>query len=418
MDSKLAIFLLFSAIFSLAIADLAEDKRALIDFLANIHPSRGLNWKDDTLICSNWTGITCNREKSRVIAVRLPAIGLNAQIPSNTLGRLSALQILSLRSNGFTGPFPSDLFNLTGLTGLHLQFNSFSGALPSSFSNCKNLTVLDLSYNDFNGSIPASISNLTQLAALNLSNNSLSGEIPDLELPNLQFLNLSNNHLSGRIPTSLLKFPNSSFSGNDFMPVVPVNPPPLPPSIPSSPSASPFPVARKSKRLGESEILGIAVGGFALIFVALAILMVIIWSGNRGRSPVSGKDLKEDRSPEKAVSGNHDENNRLVFFEGCNFAFDLEDLLRASAEVLGKGMFGTAYKAVLEDATTVVVKRLKEVGVGKKEFEQQMEVVGRIKHENVVELRAYYYSKDEKLTVYDYYGRGSVSSLLHGMNHD
>ncbi|KAK4792874.1 hypothetical protein SAY86_023309 [Trapa natans] len=32
--------------------------------------------------------------------------------------------------------------------------------------------------------------------------------------------------------------------------------------------------------------------------------------------------------------------------------------------VLGKGTFGISYKAILEDATTVVVKRLREVGVG------------------------------------------------------
>uniref|UniRef100_A0A0A9F7B4 Protein kinase domain-containing protein n=1 Tax=Arundo donax TaxID=35708 RepID=A0A0A9F7B4_ARUDO len=43
-----------------------------------------------------------------------------------------------------------------------------------------------------------------------------------------------------------------------------------------------------------------------------------------------------------------------------------------------------------------------------------MELVGRIRHDNVVELRAYYYSKDEKLLVYDYYSRGSVSNMLHG----
>ncbi|XP_016551849.1 probable leucine-rich repeat receptor-like protein kinase At1g68400 isoform X1 [Capsicum annuum] len=59
---------------------------------------------------------------------------------------------------------------------------------------------------------------------------------------------------------------------------------------------------------------------------------------------------------------------------------------------LGKGTLGMAYKAILEDATTMVVKRLKDVGAGKEEFEQQMEIVGSIKHKNVVELRAYYYS--------------------------
>jgi len=112
-----------------------------------------------------------------------------------------------------------------------------------------------------------------------------------------------------------------------------------------------------------------------------------------------------------------EQKNNLNFFQDSNLAFDLEDLLRASAEVLGKGTFGVSYKAALEDSTTVVVKRLNQVNVGKREFEQQMELIGKIKHENVVSLRAYYYSKDEKLTVYDYYGQGSVSAMLHSKYH-
>ena len=63
----------------------------------------------------------------------------------------------------------------------------------------------------------------------------------------------------------------------------------------------------------------------------------------------------------------------------------------------------------------MVVKRLKEVAAGKREFEQQMEVVGRISpHVNVAPLRAYYFSKDEKLLVFDYYQGGNFSMLLHG----
>jgi serine/threonine protein kinase len=63
----------------------------------------------------------------------------------------------------------------------------------------------------------------------------------------------------------------------------------------------------------------------------------------------------------------------------------------------------------------VVVKRLKEVAAGKKEFEQQMEVIGRVgQHPNIVPLRAYYYSKDEKLLVHNYMSAGSLSAFLHG----
>lgn len=84
--------------------------------------------------------------------------------------------------------------------------------------------------------------------------------------------------------------------------------------------------------------------------------------------------------------------------------------------MLGKGSCGTTYKAILEEGTTVVVKRLKEVVAGKREFEQQMENVGRLgQHPNLVPLRAYYYSKDEKLLVYDYKAAGSFFSILHGI---
>ncbi|KAK9114833.1 hypothetical protein Syun_021630 [Stephania yunnanensis] len=93
--------------------------------------------------------------------------------------------------------------------------------------------------------------------------------------------------------------------------------------------------------------------------------------------------------------------------------FDLEDLLRASAEVLGKGSVGTSYKAVLEEGTAVVVKRLKDVVVTKREFEVQMEGLRKVNHENIVPLRAFYYSKDEKLLVYDFMPAGSLSALLH-----
>lgn len=140
---------------------------------------------------------------------------------------------------------------------------------------------------------------------------------------------------------------------------------------------------------------------------------------SNGSRSLKAKATNGGRSakPEDFGSGVQEaEKNKLVFFGGCSFNFDLEDLLRASAEVLGKGSYGTAYKAVLDEGVMVVVKRLREVGVAKREFEQQMEVVGRVgQHPNIVPLRAYYFSKDEKLLVCDHYPTGSLSALLHGM---
>lgn len=104
----------------------------------------------------------------------------------------------------------------------------------------------------------------------------------------------------------------------------------------------------------------------------------------------------------------------LVFFEGFNPDFDIEDVLRVSAEVLGKGKFWYSYKKKLENGTIIVVNRLSEVIVTRTKFQQQMEVLGRIKHINVATLMAYYYTNDVKLVVYDYHRLGSVLGMLHG----
>ncbi|XP_073042835.1 probable inactive receptor kinase At4g23740 [Primulina eburnea] len=407
------ILFLFSLVeFSFSGVLVHSDKRALLDFVNKLPHFHFLNWNEELPVCKNWTGITCNEEGTRVISVRLPGVGFQGPIPRNTLSRLTALQILSLRSNGINGSFPTDFGNLKNLSFLYLQYNNFSGPLPLNFSVWSNLTFVDLSNNGFNGSIPSSLSSLSQLTALNLANNSLSGEIPELPLPNLQLLNLSQNNLVGSVPESLHRFPKSSFFGNnESLLKYNVTSPPLvlPPR-----DLNPNPKFKKAGKLSERALLGIVIAASVLGILGFGFVLLVCLLRRKSVDSFPGKLEKGDMSPEKAISRNRETSNKMAFFEGCNYAFDLEDLLRASAEVLGKGTFGTAYKAILEDATMVVVKRLKDINVGKREFEQQMEIIGSIKHENVTELRAYYFSKDEKLMVYDYYSDGSVASMLYG----
>lgn len=210
---------------------------------------------------------------------------------------------------------------------------------------------------------------------------------------------------------------------------------------------------KKKKGLSGGAIAGIVIG--AVVAFAL-ILMIIVFVCGRKRSKKSsavdlasinkqlGYDIPEEKPVGDAENGgtggggysvsaaaaaamatngsakldevNGGVNKKLVFF-GTGIGgrlFDLEELLRASAEVLGKGTFGTAYKAVLEMGTVVAVKRLKDVILGAEEFKEKIEAVGAMEHENLVPLRAYYFSRDEKLLVYDYMPTGSLSAFLHG----
>ncbi|KAF8103321.1 hypothetical protein N665_0188s0259 [Sinapis alba] len=135
------------------------------------------------------------------------------------------------------------------------------------------------------------------------------------------------------------------------------------------------------------------------------------------KAKIPWRSKKKDSSP----SGNwqpedDDEEGRIVFFGGSKYTFDLDDLLAASAEILGRGASGSTYKVAVDDTATVIVKRLEEVVVGRREFEQTMEIVGRIRDENVAELKAYYYSKNDKLAVYSYYSKGNLLEMLHGEN--
>ncbi|KAM0986029.1 hypothetical protein ACFX13_013497 [Malus domestica] len=109
------------------------------------------------------------------------------------------------------------------------------------------------------------------------------------------------------------------------------------------------------------------------------------------------------------------ERGRMVSFEGVK-RFKLKDLLRASPEMLGKGGFGMAYKAVLYDGNVRAIKRLNDAQIGEKtQFEQHMAVLGRLSHPNIVSLKAYYFAWEEKLLVYDYMPNGCLFGRGYGI---
>ncbi|CAI0388065.1 unnamed protein product [Linum tenue] len=105
---------------------------------------------------------------------------------------------------------------------------------------------------------------------------------------------------------------------------------------------------------------------------------------------------------------------KLSFVREDRGKFELTDLLKASAEILGAGCFGSSYKAALTSGQVMVVKRFKQMNnVGREEFHEHMRRVGRLKHTNLLPLVAYYYRKEEKLLVHDFVPYGSLAVHLH-----
>ncbi|KAJ9181467.1 hypothetical protein P3X46_009595 [Hevea brasiliensis] len=393
---------------------------------------------------SSWVGVKCSAA-GRVVSLSLPSLSLRGPITSLSL--LDQLRVLDLHENRLNGSV-LPLTNCTNLKLVYLDGNDFSDEIPPEISSLKRLLRLDLSNNNIRGEIPVGLSNLTKLLTLRLQNNELSGQIPDLSrsFPNLKELNLSNNELYGRLQDNLLKkFSYRSFFGNEglcgssplpacsFTGTVPTDPSSQ--TVPSNPSSMPqTPILSKDKPqshkgLSPGAIVAIVIANCVAFLVMISFLVAYYCGRDRSASSKvgseSGKRRKSGSSygSEKRVyangSGDSDGTNatdrsRLVFFDRRQ-PFELEDLLRASAEMLGKGSLGTVYKAVLDNGCTVAVKRLKDANpCARKDFEQYMDVIGKLKHPNIVRFRAYYYAKEEKLIVYDYLPNGSLHSLLHG----
>ncbi|XP_078165791.1 putative inactive receptor kinase At1g48480 [Carex rostrata] len=434
--------------------DLNSDISALLAFKASFGVN--LRWDPNKDPCTSWKGVTC--ESNRVTELRLPGSSLRGDIPQSTLGNLTALRVLSLRLNGLTGPVPSELGDITTLSVVNLYGNQLSGQIPSTIFSLSGLTQLNLGNNRLSGSIAPEFAKLTKLEMLYLELNMLEGELPDLNLTTLNLFNVSFNKLSGPISPSLSRFNATSFLGMSDLCGKPLLPcagltPVGPPII--SPSANSPDGAVKKHGLSGGAIAGIVMGSCVALLVVASLLILLLrrpqdsykhpYQGNspsaavalraqeamgspsptpRG-APISSRAAplgapvvaapRPVRAPQRhEESGNGPPKKRLVFFGRSKKTYDLEDLLRASAEVLGKGAFGTTYKAMLEMGQVVVVKRLREVNTPEREFRDKITIVGAMEHPNLVPLRAYYFNRDEKLLVYDYMPMGSLSALLHG----
>lgn len=409
---------------SRGMAGINEDREALVSFMKTADPSGILlkNWTGLDPCAANWDGVTCN--KGRVWHVMLQSRQLGGHIEDNSIGALDQLRRISLDNNMLSGPMPT--FHSPFLRCLWLSNNSFTGSIPDIFSHTPRFNKLDVSYNKLTGIIPTSLVSIVKLDTLLVEDNHLTGSIPPFSQSTLSYFNVSNNDLSGPIPsTSKLQ---TSFKIDSYM-----NNPQL-----CGPPVSSLPCPEPKKKNAMSHVLKILLIVILDVILLSLVSLLAVYCYKRihkqRKAPVLNRkkevsidpsmmSIEETRKTYEKASRNEEmtdaEKSKLVVFDRPGrISFDLEELLRASAELLGKGSFGTTYKAVFggpDGHSAVVVKRLRDMqSAGKREFDTQMLVLGQLQHPNIVPLLAYYYAKDEKFLVVEYVPHGSLFSLLHG----
>ncbi|KZV34789.1 putative leucine-rich repeat receptor-like protein kinase [Dorcoceras hygrometricum] len=367
----------------------------------------------------NWTGPPCNKNSSsrwagvgcsdwHVTHLVLEGINLTGSLhPTTLLQNLTFLTKLSFRNNNLNGPLPN-LRNLVHLEHVFLSRNRFSGSIPSGY--------IELPY----------------LIGLELQENDLSGFIPPFDQQSLMAFNVSHNHLQGKVPETpvLQRFTKSSFDNNSGLCGEGViiglrpcpNPLPLAPApVPEPPSWPPSEGRKGSRTLKFWSIVVIVV----LTPLCMALIFLCYCTRTaRGRETRYGEQQPQDtgqisnkgRLWPEFTDEPGSVHMELNFFHKPQL-FDLDDLLRGAAQVIGierQGKLGTTYKVILECGLAVAVKRVKEMGtLSKKEFTQQILLLGNVKHKNLVDIIAFHYSKEEKLFVYEFVPDGSLFSLLH-----
>ncbi|ESW10211.1 hypothetical protein PHAVU_009G190400 [Phaseolus vulgaris] len=380
---------------------LPQDGHTLLEIKSTLNDTRNFlsNWrKSDESHCT-WTGITCHPGEQRVRSINLPYMQLGGII-SPSIGKLSRLHRLALHQNGLHGVIPNEIGNCTELRALYLRANYLQGGIPSDIGNLSYLHVLDLSSNSLKGAIPSSIGRLTQLRLLNLSTNFFSGEIPDVGV--------------------LSTFGNNAFIGNLDLCGQQVQKPcrtslGFPVVLPHAESDEAAVPARRSSHYVKWLLVGaITIMGLVLV-ITLSSLWICLLS-KKERAARRYIEVKDQLNPES--SRKDDAGAKLITFHGDlpYTSFEIIEKLESLDEddVVGSGGFGTVYRMVMNDCGTFAVKRIDRSREGSDQgFERELEILGSIKHINLVNLRGYCRLPSTKLLIYDYLAMGSLDDLLH-----
>ncbi|KAI9074190.1 hypothetical protein K1719_043844 [Acacia pycnantha] len=316
---------------------------------------------------------------------------LISHIPSS-LWSLQDILVLDLSSNALSGRIPPEVSNLKAITLLNLSRNQIVGNIPTTLGGLLTLLNLSLAHNKLQGPIPESLGGMVSLESLDLSKNYLSGVIPkSLEsLRYLKYINLSYNLLQGEIPNggSFENFSADSFMMNEGLcgkPQLLVQP------------------CRKGKKHNSSKVMLLIECSLPILVVLLVLVLCIVF-------------LKH-----KKGHANDSTNKDLINFETTT-RISYYELLRGTNEfdesnLLGRGSFGSVYKAVLPNEKIVVVKVFNiDMEQSSKSFDVECFAMCNLRHRNLIKIVSSCSNDHFKSLIMEFMENGSLDKWLYSHN--
>ncbi|BBN03759.1 hypothetical protein MPTK1_2g26170 [Marchantia polymorpha subsp. ruderalis] len=324
------------------------------------------------------------------------------------LVNLTQLVQIDVHNNTMTGNLPDlpagvdQITNGVYLKSLNFSNNHFSGGLPSSWYQLSYLEEMVLDSNNLSGVIDPAIGTLTSLKELRIRNNNFSGPMAEEVglLQNLQILDLRNNQFSGNVPRSLANLPNLHtllLDNNRFtgIPDVLLNKSRLLISYTNNDNIRII-YATSATGLSTGAKIGIVIGVLAAS-VIIAVSATILY--NRRHKKFDAGQLSAHDMPEAAKSFSLKE---------------IKAITQNHKRVIGKGGFGPVYFGKLVDGKEVAVKvRATDSKQGAEEFLNEVRLLSRLHHRNLVSLVGYCLESHQQILLYDYMSKGTLYDHLY-----
>ncbi|XP_060188082.1 cysteine-rich receptor-like protein kinase 10 isoform X2 [Lycium barbarum] len=177
-----------------------------------------------------------------------------------------------------------------------------------------------------------------------------------------------------------------------------------PPPAPVSRSPPPPPVSNAtSSDRGKG---GISSGVIIAIVVPIAILILLFifgfcWIRSRASQEFNGvEEITDDISTAESLQYHLN----TIRVATTNFSADNR---------IGEGGFGVVYKGKLPDGQEIAVKRLSgSSGQGAEEFKNEIVLIAKLQHRNLVRLLGYCFEGEEKILVYEFVPNKSLDYFL------